>query len=178
MRLLIALSVLRLAAGAATEPLPTRSLDLPPVLVRNVDPVSLDLLDYRLEQRAEGPVRTDPPAHSIFGIKRHIGVAAGYDYGVVHSALGLYMTVAEWGRWNFGVPSPELGFGRYPAYDARHNRSFLKSDPSLFISIASVHYRVAYIPSLGVNWYINLEQMFDMRENAAGSQIGLSFSPK
>src|SRR5262249_26333285 len=131
-----------------------------------------DLIDYRLEQRAPTRPRGDAPAHSMFEIKHHVGLAAGYDYGVVHSALGLYMTVAEWGRWNFGVPSPELGFGRYPAYDARHKRSFLKAEPGLFISIASVHYRVAYIPSLGVNWYINLEQIFDVRENAAGSQLG------
>jgi hypothetical protein len=34
------------------------------------------------------------------------------------------------------------------------------------------------VPSLGMNWYINLEQIFDMRQNMAGSQIGITFSRK
>lgn len=180
MRLLIALSLLQMSVSAPfpTEPLPSRSLDASGVVVPHVEPISFDLLDYRIERRGPAVSRTDAPAHSIFGIKQHLGFAAGYDYGVVHGAIGLYITIAEWGRWNFGVPSPELGFGRYPAYDIRHNRYFVKDESSLFISLASVHYRVAYLQSFGVNWYINIEQMFDMRQNAAGSQVGFSFSPK
>jgi hypothetical protein len=180
MRLLIALSLLQLSLGATlpTEPLPSRAVDVPGVVVPHVEPISFDLLDYRIEQRGPAVLPSDTPAHSVFGIKQHLGFAGGYDYGVVHSAIGLYVTIAEWGRWNFGVPSPELGFGRYPAYDVRHNRSVVKDESSLFISLASVHYRVAHLQSVGVNWYINVEQMFDLRQNAAGSQVGFSFSSK
>ncbi len=180
MRLMIALSLLQLTVGPTfpTDLLPSRSFDVPAVVVPHVEPINFDLFDYRIEQRRPEASRRDAPAHSVFGVKQHLGFAAGYDYGVVHGAIGLYLTIAEWGRWNFGVPSPELGFGRYPAYDIRHNRSFVKDESSLFISLASVHYRVAYLQSFGVNWYINIEQMFDMRQNAAGSQVGLSFSPK
>jgi hypothetical protein len=46
------------------------------------------------------------------------------------------------------------------------------------ISLASVHYRVGYVHSLGSNLYINLEQVFDARHNLPGSQFGLSFSRK
>src|SRR5262249_34874892 len=157
---------------------PSRSLDLPEANIQNLEPVSFDLIDYRRDQRHPATAQRDAPPHTIFVIKRHVGFAAGYDYGVVHAALGLYLTVAEWGRWNFGVPSPELGFGRYPAYDAKHNRSFTKDASTLFISLASVHYRAGYISSVGMHWYINVEQMFDLRQNAAGSQVGISLSSK
>jgi len=29
-----------------------------------------------------------------------------------------------------------------------------------------------------VNWYVNLEQIFDTRQNTTGSQLGFSFSRK
>ena len=32
--------------------------------------------------------------------------------------------------------------------------------------------------TFGVNWYVNIEQVFDVQSNRAGSQIGLSFSTK
>jgi hypothetical protein len=158
--------------------LPSRPILLAAVMAPDLLPVNFDLIDYRAEQRDRPARHTDTTPHSMFGIKRHIGFAGGYDSGVVHGALGLYLTVAEWGRWNFGVPSPELGFGRYPAYDARRNRSITKEESTLFISLASVHYRVGYVRALGVNWYVNLEQIFDPRQNMAGSQFGLSFSSK
>src|SRR5262245_38987534 len=147
MRVLLAIVILRVTipVSAAAEPLPSRSLDLPEAIIQNLEPVSFDLIDYRRDQRHPATAQRDAPPHTIFVIKRHVGFAAGYDYGVVHAALGLYLTVAEWGRWNFGVPSPELGFGRYPAYDAKHNRSFTKDASTLFISLASVHYRAGYI---------------------------------
>ena len=96
----------------------------------------------------------------------------------MHGSLGLYVTVAEWGRWNFGVPSPEIGFGNYPEYDPRQRRYTSKDQATIFISLASVHYRVGYLRSLGLNWYIDFEQIFDMHENQPGSQVGLSFSRK
>ena len=76
------------------------------------------------------------------------------------------------------MPSPALGFGRYHAYDAERKITFFKEESSIFVSLASVHYRVGYLRGLGVNWYVNLEQVFDMRRNMAGSQVGVSFSRK
>jgi hypothetical protein len=46
------------------------------------------------------------------------------------------------------------------------------------VSLASVHYRIKYLPSVGANMYINLEQVFDVLHTAPGSQFGLSFSRK
>ena len=164
--------------GEAGDPLPSRPIHLDGVIAPGVLPVSFELLDYRAAEREEPPRHSDTPAHSMFGVKSHLGFAGGYDSGIVHGAIGLYLTVAEWGRWNFGVPSPELGFGRYPAYDVRRNRSITKDESTLFISLASVHYRVGYLRALGVNWYLNLEQIFDPRQNMTGSQFGCSFSRK
>jgi hypothetical protein len=44
--------------------------------------------------------------------------------------------------------------------------------------VASAHYRAGYIKALGVNWYVNLEQVFDVHASRAGSQLGVSFSRK
>jgi hypothetical protein len=178
--LLIGLSSASPRAATASL-LPSRPLDLPIVIVPLVEPFSFDLIDWRAEQarrQAATPVPAEIEAHSHFGFKQHVGVAAGYDNGVLHGSLGLYMTVAEWGRWNYGIPSPALGFGRYQQYDAFRKRAFSTGASTLFISLASVHYRVGYMPSLGMNWYINLEQIFDLRQNMAGSQVGVSFSTK
>jgi hypothetical protein len=46
------------------------------------------------------------------------------------------------------------------------------------VSITSAHYRVGYVRAWGLNAYLNLEQVFDIRENRIGSQFGLSFSRK
>jgi hypothetical protein len=178
--LLLLLSCAPLHAADA-PPLPTRTLDLPIAIVPVVDPFSFDLIDWRAEQAEAAsarPMLAETEPHSHFGFKQHIGVAAGYDNGILHGSLGLYLTVVEWGRWNYGIPSPALGFGRYPQYDAFRKRAFSAGESTLFISLASVHYRVGYMPSLGMNWYINLEQIFDPRQNMAGSQVGVSFSTK
>jgi hypothetical protein len=105
-------------------------------------------------------------------------VAGGYDNGVAHGSVGYYVTVAEWDRWNFGLAAPEIGVGRYPVFDALARRTLPKDQATVFISIASVHYRAGYLQSWGVHWYVNFEQVFDMRTNQAGSQVGLSFSSK
>jgi len=163
----------------AEERLPSRPLDVPFAIVKNVEPESFDLRDFREEQRTQLlPRHYDVDPHSFFVVKQHLGIAGGYDNGISHGSVGYYLTVAEWGRWNFGVPSPALGFERYPAYDQGSRRTVTKDEASIFISLASVHYRVGYLESFGVNWYINLEQVFDMRRNMAGSQIGLTFSRK
>ena len=175
-------TILLLSQGAAASPegiVPSRDLDLPPIIVQAIDPMNFDLLEFREEQTRVDPkaVRDEDP-HSIFVIKRHIGASAGYDNTVIHGSVGLYLTVAELGRWNFGVPSVAFGLGRYPIYDRTERRASMKSEATIFVSVASVHYRVGYVRSLGVNAYVNLEQVYDLRYNMAGSQFGFSFSTK
>ena len=163
----------------AEELLPSRPLDMPFAIVKNVEPSSFDLLDFREEQRTQLlPRHYDVDPHSFFVVKQHLGIAGGYDNGIAHGSIGYYITVAEWGRWNFGVPSIEIGVGRYPVFDRAQNASFMKEQMTLMVSLASAHYRVGYLPAWGLNWYVNLEQVFDMNANRAGSQIGLSFSTK
>ncbi len=157
--------------------LPSRPLDVPFVVVTGREPESFDLIDFRQEARLPPPA-VDAPAHTIFAVKQHLGFAAGYDNGSAHASVGFYLTVAEWGRWNFGVPSFEIGIGRYPARDRLTNQAFMKDQMAFFVSLASAHYRVGYLPAWGVNWYVNLEQIFDMKANRSGSQVGISFSTK
>jgi hypothetical protein len=160
----------------ADEQLPCRPLDLPLAIVVDA-PISFDLLDLREQERLPPPVQESKP-NSFFVVKQHVGFAGGYDNGSAHASVGFYITVAEWGRWNFGVPSFEVGVGRYPVYDRVTNRSFMEDQIAFFVSLASAHFRAGYIPAWGLNWYVNLEQVFDMKANRGGSQFGISFSTK
>jgi hypothetical protein len=166
-----------LVPASAQEQLPSKPIDAPLAIVVNHEPESFDLIDFRDEQRQPAVVN-DGPTHSIFAIKQHLGIAAGYDNGAAHASVGFYLTVAEWGRWNFGMPSFEVGVGRYPAYNRFTAEPFMKDQMAFFVSLASAHYRVGYIPAWGVNWYVNLEQVFDLKANRGGSQLGISFSRK
>jgi len=161
-----------------TEVLVSHPLETVPIGLPNSEPASFDLMDFREEQRAPAKPRSDVDPHSRFAVKQHIGVAGGWDGGVAHASVGFYLTVAEFGRWNFGVPSLELGIGRYPVYNPFTRQSFKKDELTFLVSVASVHYRAGYISAWGVNCYINLEQVFDLHSNQAGSQFGLSFSRK
>ncbi len=143
-------------------------------LIPEEPPTNFDLYDLRHQPPPLPAAEVD--RHSIFAIRRHLGVAAGYDNGVLHGSVGLYLTVAEWGRWNFGIPSPEFGFGRYPSYNAQTKSSAPKTQSTVFVSLVSVHYRGGYLQSIGKLWYVNFEQVFDARANLTGSQIGFSFS--
>jgi hypothetical protein len=163
----------------ADEVLPSRPVNAGWILLAAPAPVSFDLIDLRAEQHASRtPPRSDTDPHSIFIVKQHLGVAGGYDNGSAHGSIGYYLTVAELGRWNFGVPSIEVGVGRYPTYDARLQQSFMKDEIAFFVSMASAHFRAGYIPAWGVHWYVNLEQVFDVHTNRVGSQLGISFSRK
>ena len=174
-------TMLLLSPGAASPQdatLPSRDLLLPPAIVESVEPSNFDLLDARAELTdPKQTVRNEDP-HTLFVVKRHVGASAGYDNTVIHGSVGFYLTVAEWGRWNFGVPSLGFGWGRYPVYDRVAKQAIMKSQATLFVSVASVHYRVGYVRSLGVNWYLNLEQVYDIRYNMTGSQFGITFSSK
>ena len=176
--LITTMLLLSAVAAAPDGVLPSRDLDLPPAIVQDIEPVDFDLLDVRQEQHETALVIHNEDPHTHFVIKHHLGASVGYDNTVVHGSVGFYVTVAEWGRWNFGVPSLGLGVGRYPIYDRRLGIPVTKSQPTLFVSVASVHYRVSYLQSLGVNWYLNLEQVYDLRYNMTGSQFGISFSSK
>jgi len=163
---------------AADECLPSRELNVPVAVVQSREPESFDLIDFRQEQRTRPARRNDVTPHSLFVVKQHVGIAGGYDNGAAHGSVGFYLTVAEWGRWNFGVPSFEVGMGRYPVYDKISNQSVMKDQITFFVSLASAHYRAGYLRAWGVNWYVNLEQVFDVQANRGGSQIGISFSTK
>lgn len=178
---LLALTLLVSPQGGSTAPdvLPSRELVAPPIVLAAVEPANFDLVDMRDDARLEAiKAQPDEEPHTHFIVKRHIGVSGGYDNTIVHGSVGLYLTVAEWGRWNFGAPSIGVGFGRYPVRDRGSNLYSMKSQGTVFVSVASVHYRVGYLRSLGVNWYINLEQVYDLRYNMGGSQFGVSFSRK
>ncbi|HKB11997.1 MAG TPA: hypothetical protein VKD69_15150 [Vicinamibacterales bacterium] len=166
-----------LVAASADDALPARAIGPCFSQLPASQPVSFDLVDVREDQRAAlVPVKSDVETHSHFITKHHLGVAAGYDNGSVHGSVGYYLTVAEWGRWNFGVPSIALGLGRYPTYNAKSNKSIMEEQLGIFVSMASAHYRAGYIAPWGVHWYVNIEQVFDVHANRAGSQLGISFS--
>jgi len=162
----------------AQDVLPSRTLELPLALVIPPPLVDFDLLDQQEEEFVQQHAVPDKDPHTIFAIKTHVGGAFGWDNGNPHGSIGLYLTVAEWGRWNFGVPAAALGFSRYHVFDRQVGRAVQKDEMTVMVSMASVHYRLGYIRSWGLNWYINLEQMYDMRTNMAGSQYGISFSRK
>src|SRR5262245_16244157 len=174
-------TTLLLLSPIAPEPadtLPSRDLILPVVALPSAAAVNFDLIDFRDEARDEKRNIHNEDPHTFFVIKRHLGASMGYDNSVVHGSVGFYMTIAEWGRWNFGVPSVAFGVGRYPAYDRVEQRAVRENQPTVFVSLASVHYRLGYSRTLGFNTYINLEQVYDLRHNMAGSQFGFSFSNK
>jgi len=177
-----AVAALLLLSGSSQEAgdslLPSHSIDVLAATVVSREPSSFDLVDFREEQRERTQARPDVESRSMFGLKRHVGVAAGYDNENLHASVGFYLTVAEWGRWNFGVPSFEIGVGRYPAYDRVSNRAFLQDQMAFFVSLASAHFRAGHVQAWGLNWYVNLEQVFDMKANRSGSQFGISFSKK
>ena len=178
--LAVALFLSASAAAAAEESLPSRTLLFTPIVVPQIEPMNFALMDFRAEEglRAVPARRPDAEPHSIFVIKRHLGVAAGQDNGIVHGSLGLYLTIAEWGRWNFGVPAAELGFGRYLVYEPKLRQTVVKNEYTLIVSLASVHYRLKYLRAVGAHAYINFEQVYDLGHNLPGSQVGISFSSK
>ena len=178
LEMVLFLALLLSAAGAGTSPatpLPSRIVPTALTVLPDLQGINFDLYDVRVEMTAP-VIHQEVEPHSIFAIKRHIGFAAGYDNGIVHGSLGLYLTVAQLGRWNFGVTSPEVGFGRYREMNTRTKQSIMKTETTVLISLASVHYRGGHIRSIGKDWYFTLEQIYDSRANLTGSQFGFSFS--
>ena len=168
-----------LAPCLADDRLPSRPIDVARATVPDHGPWSLDLIDFREAERlARAAPRPDAAPHSLFIVKHHLGVAGGYENGIAHGSVGYYITVAEWGRWNFGVPSIEIGVGRYPVIDRGSDRPTMKEKMTFLVSLTSAHYRVGYVRAWGVHCYLNLEQVFDVHENRTASQFGLSFSTK
>lgn len=162
----------------AQDLLPARDICVPPFTVQATEPISFDLVDFRDEQRRALTMVRDVEPHTHFDVKKHVGVSAGFEGSIVHGSAGVYFTLAEWGRWNFGAPTVELGLGRYPYYDQRRKQVISGSSWTVMVSIASVHYRLGWIPSLGVNAYLNFEQVVDLHSSIAGSQFGFTFSRK
>jgi hypothetical protein len=170
-----------LTPALADDHLAARPIDVPMAIVPDHGPWDFDLIDLRAEERlARAHVKpiADIDPHTFFNVKQHVGIAAGYDNGIAHGSVGYYVTVAEWGRWNFGVPAIEIGVGRYPMIDRASQHSIMKDQVTFMVSIASAHYRVGYIRAWGLHCYLNLEQVFDLHTNTGASQVGFSFSSK
>lgn len=174
--LAIVITLVAVSSASADEALPSRDLRVPPFTVEGVTLVNFDIYDLNQELHAPERVVVETMGKSIFTRKKHLGIAVGDDNGILHTAIGFYLTIAEWKRLNFGVPALEIGIGRYKEYDPVTGRVHEKSKPTLILSLASIHYRAGYIRALGLNWYINFEQIQDLREKLMGSQIGISFS--
>ena len=171
------LSTLLLLSPSA-DTLPSRDISGPVFVLIGAESSNFDLLDLRneaYEERANTKVE-DP--HTHFVIKHHVGASIGYDNSIVHGGVGLYMTIAEWGRWNFGIPSVAFGLGRYPTLNRNERSVSMEAQPTVFVSIASVHYRIGFMRAIGYNAYFSLEQVYDLRHNMTGSQFGFSFSSK
>jgi hypothetical protein len=170
-----------LTPALADDHLVARPIDVPMAVIPDHGPWDFDLIDLRVEERLArahlAPV-ADVDPHTFFIVKQHVGIAGGYDNGVAHGSVGYYVTVAEWKRWNFGVPSIEVGVGRYPVIDRGSQRAIMKDQMTFMVSLSSAHYRVGYIQAWGLHCYLNLEQVFDVHTNQMASQIGFSFSPK
>jgi hypothetical protein len=175
----VLLLVVSLTPVLADDHLAARPIDVPLATVPDHGPWDFDLIDLRAEQRlaVRAPAVEGAP-RSFFNVKHHLGVAGGYDNGIFHGSVGYYLTVAEWGRWNFGVPSPEIGVGRYTVIDRLTQRAVKQDSVTILVSLASAHYRLGYLRGWGLHGYVNIEQVFDTHENRAGSQFGFSFSTK
>jgi hypothetical protein len=178
--LLLAIAVITLAcvSSASADVLPARDLALPPFAIDGATFVNFDIVDVLEGERPPARVVGEIQPRTIFDRKRHVGVAIGDDNGILHTSFGFYWTVAEWKRFNFGVPALEVGIGRYPEYDPVLKTTIMKTKPTLLISLLSLHYRVGYVRAFGMNAYLNFEQVRDLRERFIGSQFGISFSRK
>jgi hypothetical protein len=127
-----------LTPALAQDRLPAYPIDVPPAVVPDHGPWSLDLIDFREEERLtrlNGPPRVDDNPHTFFIVKQHFGVAAGYDKGTAHGSVGYYVTVAEWGRW-LQHPSFEIGMGHYPPSTAGRS-----SDREGSVDVHAQHHR-------------------------------------
>jgi hypothetical protein len=164
-----------LAPASAITPLPSRELPVAYVELAEAPLENFDIFDVRFEMR-QPPQYVEVAPHSIFVLRPHIGIAAGYDQGIIHGSLGFYLTVAEVGRWSFAAPSPGIGFGRYQVYNAHTQQSLTEVQSTILVSLASVHFRGGYLRSINKNWYVTFEQVFDARANINGSQMGISFA--
>ena len=83
----------------AEDRLPARPIEVPFAVVPDHGPWSLDLIDFRAEERlARVAPRAEVAPNTFFIVKHHLGVAGGYENGVAHGSLGCYITVAGWGR--------------------------------------------------------------------------------
>ena len=83
-----------------------------------------------------------------------------HDNGILHGSVGVYLTVAEWGRWNFGVMAPGSD---WPVIRST-TRGFVESVPKTEYTFFH-HWRRSITASdtfsRSVCTGINFEQMFD-----------------
>jgi len=162
----------------AEEYLPSRGLDLPIAIVPYVEPGSFDLMDFREQQRAPAKSRVDTDPHSIFVVKQHVGLAGGWDGGVAHGSVGFYLTVAEWGRWEFRRAVDGDRHRPLPRLQLVHETVVHegRTDVSRERRLGTLPGRLP--PLVGRELLHQSRAGFDLHSNQAGSQFGLSFSRK
>jgi hypothetical protein len=176
----------RPAPDEARAPLPSREIARQPFVLDVADLEDWALADFdaidaatEAARQAKWVKNVENPAKSLWAIKQHwdigwIGVNGGMLHGTI---LGTHLTVAEWGRWNFGTPGAGIGFLRHATYN-QYTKQTLTREDFTFIANISISYRLGYIKAFGYNAYLNFANTYDLRFNFPSSQIGLSFSRK
>jgi hypothetical protein len=76
------------------------------------------------------------------------------------------------------VLGASLGFMKDSTVDPRTEQVISKREMSLFLTMASASYRIKYVPALGMYWYVDLAQIYDIKHGLPGSQVGFSLSKR
>jgi hypothetical protein len=171
------MTIVGLSAQGEEAVLPSTPVPFVPFTISGTDLVNFDVLDVRVENAKRISNQSEDSAHSLWVPKQQwdvgwMGVSGNTLHGTI---LGTHMSVAEWGRWNFGTPGVGLGFIRRSVYDVRTKRALPRKDVTCIMSL-SVSYRLRYIRTLGRYAYLSFANTYDLRFNIPSSQIGLSFS--
>jgi hypothetical protein len=166
-----------LAAQGSDDVLPSIPIPFTPFVITGTDLVNFDILDVRAENAKHISNQDENSAHSLWTPKQQWDVGwLGVNGSTLHGTiLGTHMTVAEWGRWNFGTPGVGLGFIRHSVYDPGTKRALPREDLTCIINV-SVSYRLRYVRTLSRYAYLSFANTYDLRYNFPSSQFGLSFS--
>lgn len=174
------------AAPASATALPSRAIATTP-FVLDVDGLiewslaDFDAMDAQADAARQAAFAKSPEnaAKSLWAIKHQWDIGwLGFNGGILNGTiLGTHLTVAEWGRWNFGTPGVGLGFIRHADYNRYTKQSVMKDDLT-FLANISISYRLRQIKSLGYTAYLTFANTYDLRFSYPSSQIGFSFSRK
>ncbi len=176
-----------LAAQTSSAPvLPSRSIPIAPFSISVDDLIDWSLADFdAMDARAEAARKAawtghpENPAKSLWAIKHQWDIGwLGFNGGVLNGTIiGTHLTVAEWGRWNFGTPGVALGFLRHAKFNEYTGQSVMVDDLT-FLANISISYRLGHLQTFGYTAYLTFANTYDLRFNYPSSQIGFSFSRK